>query len=66
MENSEYIFRLHCKTRAIKQYGTDINRNRSVQHDRTEITLDTYDQLIFDRGGKTVQWETDDLFSKSC
>ena len=34
MESIEYIFRLHCKTRAIKQYGTDINRNRSVQHDR--------------------------------
>ena len=31
-----------------------------------EINSDTYDQLIFDKGGRNTKWEKDSLFSKWC
>ena len=31
-----------------------------------EINPDTYGQLIFDKGGKNIKWEKDNLSSKHC
>uniref|UniRef100_A0A8D1QEN6 Uncharacterized protein n=1 Tax=Sus scrofa TaxID=9823 RepID=A0A8D1QEN6_PIG len=31
-----------------------------------EINLGTYGRLIFDKGGKNIKWEKDNLFSKKC
>ena len=31
-----------------------------------EINPDTYGQLIFDKGGKTIKWEKDSIFRKYC
>ena len=31
-----------------------------------EINPHTYSQLIFNQGGKNIQWEKDSLFSKGC
>ena len=31
-----------------------------------DINPSTYGQLIYDKGGKDVQWKEDSIFSKSC
>ena len=36
------------------------NKNKKQQ------TLDTYGQLIFDKGDKIIKWEQDSFFSKWC
>ena len=36
------------------------------QNRNSEINPDTYNQLIFDKGGKNVKWEKGRIFSKQC
>ena len=40
--------------------------NRSMAQKSTEINPHTYSQLIFNKGGKKMQWRKDSLFSKWC
>ena len=37
-----------------------------MQQNKQSVLKHTYDQLIFNKGGKNIQWRKDNLFSKWC
>ena len=44
-----------------KQIDRPMEQNRE-----SEINLDTYGQLNFDKGGKNIKWEKESVLSKYC